>query len=148
MQIVLRTKITAHYKTIANSFNLSLFEALRPRFPTVNVLRFDGCKQGDEVHIAIALFGKKIVWNALIVEHGEDNHRWYFIDEGTVLPYPLKNWRHQHNVYHIDETHAIIEDNIHFSTGWKLLDYLMYPILYWTFAQRKPIYQKFFQNNL
>lgn len=79
MQIILRTNIAAHYKTIAAGFNLSLFEALRPKFPTVRVSRFDGCKQGDEVHIILEVLGKQIAWNALIIANGEDSHKWYFI---------------------------------------------------------------------
>lgn len=147
MQIKITTQVEANYLQIAAQFDLRLFQALAPPFPKFEVLRFDGCSKGDEVWIVLHLLSAKIKWDALIVEHGQNQEEWYFIDEGTRLPFPLRSWKHRHRVCYIDNVNSEIIDDISYSTSWLLLDYLLYPLFYLQFAARKPIYQKFFKKN-
>lgn len=147
MQIKITSQVDAHYLDIAHGFDINLFKALAPPFPKLEVLRFDGCSKGDEVWIVLHVFGAKIKWDALIVEHGQNLEQWYFIDEGKLLPYPLRQWKHKHLVTKINDFKSYIIDDIHYSTGWIVLDYLIFPLLYLQFAMRKPIYKKFFKKN-
>jgi ligand-binding SRPBCC domain-containing protein len=147
MQIKITTHVNAHYLNIAAQFDQKLFEALAPPFPRLEVQRFDGCAKGNEVWIVLNAFGIKVRWDALIVENGQNQEVWYFIDEGTRLPFPLRSWKHQHRIEKIDDSNSKIIDDIEYSSGWILLDYLLFLPLYWQFAMRKPIYKKFFKKN-
>lgn len=139
MQILIETPVADDYKTVWAGFNENLFVALKPIFPPLKLLRFDGSMKGDQVHVQI--FNQR--FDALIVEQAELPNEIYFVDEGKQLPFPLKTWRHKHRILKADEGSVIIDD-INFSTGSKLLDYLVYPGLYFQFAGRKPVYQKVF----
>ncbi len=139
MRILIETPVAQDYKTVWAGFNEDLFLALKPIFPPLKLLRFDGSMAGDEVHVQI--FNQR--FDALIVEQAELEGEIYFIDEGKQLPFPLKKWRHRHRMIQQAKGSLIIDD-IQFSTGFVLLDYLVYPGLYLQFAGRKPVYQKIF----
>lgn len=144
MKLLLETKVATNYQKVFQRFDLSLFEALKPPLVDLTVERFDGCKKGDEVHLLIQLGPVKSQWISLITEDGHDETEAYFIDEGTLLPKPLKSWRHRHRIIKQDENHSLIVDDIEYSTGNQALDYLIYPTLYAQFAFRKPIYRDVF----
>lgn len=83
------------------------------------------------------------VWVSLITESSVTEEECYFVDEGSQLPFPLRAWRHRHVIRKAGDT-TVIEDNINFSSGLVLLDYLLYPSLYFMFWLRRPVYKKFF----
>ncbi len=139
MQILIKTPVVADYKVVWEGFNEDLFVALKPVFPPLKLLRFDGSMEGDEVHVQI--FNQR--FDALIVEQKELSEEIYFIDEGKQLPFPLKTWRHKHRILKQPKGSLIIDD-IQFSTGSQILDYLIYPGLYFQFTGRRPVYQKLF----
>lgn len=143
MKIRITTDVKKDYLAVAAGFNLDLFKALAPPFPKVTVQRFDGCITGHQVWIQLNIFGFKQQWNAKIVEHGQTDAQWYFIDEGTTLPFPLRYWRHRHIIQKTDSGSIIIDD-IEFRTPLKILDFLFYPLFWLQFAMRKPIYRKIF----
>ncbi len=139
MKISITTAVRTPFKEVFQSFDEKLFLALKPPLLPMNLLRFDGCQVGHEVHIDL---GYK-VWISLITEHVENEELCYFVDEGSQLPFPLRSWRHQHLIkQHKD--HTLIVDNINFSSGFELLDYGLYPFLYFMFLLRQPVYRKFF----
>jgi ligand-binding SRPBCC domain-containing protein len=144
MTFSISTNVAQSYLEVAQKFDLQLFEALAPPFPKVKVVRFDGCKKGDEVRIEMSILGLKQQWNALIVEQAENDTEWYFIDEGTALPFPLKYWRHRHRVVHQTDGTSRIIDEITYQTPFRIMDFLTFPLFYLQFAARKPIYQKYF----
>jgi ligand-binding SRPBCC domain-containing protein len=144
MTFSITTNVDAHYLAIAERFDLKLFEALAPPFPKVKVLRFDGCHKNSEVHIEMNLFVIKQQWHAVVIEQGESADEWYFIDQGKILPAPLKFWKHRHRILRQTNEKSHIIDEIEYKTGFLLLDYLMYPFFYAQFAARKPIYRKYF----
>ncbi|MEZ4685197.1 MAG: hypothetical protein R3B47_03775 [Bacteroidia bacterium] len=66
-----------------------MFEKLSPPGAGVELLRFDGSEEGDEVHIRMSLFFGLIKqdWFARIIEDGQNEQEAWFIDEGIRLPF-------------------------------------------------------------
>jgi len=143
MKLVLRTKVNGNYKDIMARFDRDLFLALAPPFPPVELKKFTGSETGDEVHI---LFKKPVNkdWISDITDHGVDEKEAYFIDQGRVLPPPLKAWKHTHIVRKISENESMIIDNMEFDCGNTLLNFLVYPGLLAGFLPRKIIYKRYF----
>ena len=146
MNIYLKTKIDLSFSEVFKAFDQNLFRALKPPLINLEVLRFDGCEKGDEVHLQIKFGPLKQKWVSLITENANEVNESYFIDEGDKLPPPLKQWKHKHRV--IKETHntCYIVDDIYFSTNNVLLDILIYPAMYIQFWLRKPAYKKYFNS--
>jgi ligand-binding SRPBCC domain-containing protein len=143
MHIQITTIVTQNYRQVAAKFDENLFSALNPPFPPVKLLRFDGSRKGDEVHLELNFLLFKQVWKSLIVENGEKEGEVYFIDKGIKLPFFLSCWQHRHIIRQQGEYTAIIDD-IQFKTPFFLFDFLMYPVLYGQFLYRKPVYKTYF----
>lgn len=126
-----------------NLFDINLFKALSPPFPPVSVERFDGCLQGDEVHVLLFPSTLKIRWESIISEQGEKPGETWFTDEGGKLPFPLKRWKHRHRILYIHENAAQIRDEIDYTTGFLFLDIFLYPFIFLPFLYRKPIYRRY-----
>ncbi len=144
MNIVIKTAVKGDPASVISRFDRELFEALTPPGPGVELIRFDGSRTGDIVHIRLdffTLFSED--WISEIVEDGQTEEAVYFIDQGKELPFFLRSWKHKH-IVQSTETYSIIIDDITFKTPFFLFDLLLYPVLYFQFAYRKPIYQKFF----
>ena len=86
----------------------------------------------------------KQVWTSDITDDHEDAEQWYFIDEGTELPFFFKFWKHRHVIVKNGGNSRIVDD-IEYKTPVLLLDWLLYPLLYLQFVYRKPIYKKVFR---
>jgi ligand-binding SRPBCC domain-containing protein len=126
-------------------FDRDLFLALAPPFPKIELKKFTGSETGDEVHIRFKSPVNKD-WISDITDHGIDEKEAYFVDVGRVVPPPLKTWKHRHIVRKISETESEIIDDIEFSSGFAILNVLMYPALLIGFLPRKRIYKKFFSS--
>lgn len=146
MRFLITTKIEKSFGEVFQRFDLELFKALKPPLMNLDVIRFDGCRKGDEVHLIIGLGPISQNWVSHITEHGGSSEEHYFIDEGQVLPPPLKSWKHCHRVIKISDNSCFIHDDITYSSGVKLLDILIFPVLYAQFWSRKPQYKKYFRN--
>ncbi len=144
MQIYISTKVKGRHEDIMEQFDRDLFEALEPPVGKMEIVEFTGSKTGDKVHLRF-LSPIKADWVSKITEDYQDKDQSYFIDVGTELPWPLKQWRHKHIVRQLTENSAEIIDQISFSSGSKPLDIMIYPILYGMFSLRKPIYKRFFK---
>jgi ligand-binding SRPBCC domain-containing protein len=144
MHILIKTPVERHYKEVLQDFDEELFKELAPPGVPFKLLRFDGSKKGDEVHLQIGAGPFKQVWIALIVEDGETEEEAFFIDEGKQLPFPLAYWQHRHRVRKRPEGGSEIIDDITFRTRWRLLDPFVYPFLWLQFWYRRPIYRRVF----
>jgi ligand-binding SRPBCC domain-containing protein len=144
MKLLLKTQVNANYKTVMNGFDLELFKALKPPLMSLLVERFDGCKVGDEVHLKVGIGLMYKEWVSLITDYQESEDQIYFTDEGKVLPFPLKSWKHNHRVIKLGPHKSEIQDDIEYSSGNRILDICMYPVLYLQFACRIPVYKKVF----
>jgi ligand-binding SRPBCC domain-containing protein len=146
MKIKLSTKVGQNYLKVKGGFNAELFQALNPPFPPVKLLRFDGSSPGDLVSLKLNFIIFKQVWISKITADHLDEKEYFFVDEGIKLPFFLKKWRHKHRIVAGGKNQSIIIDEINFSSSNRLLDYLIYPVLFFQFSMRKPIYRKFFSN--
>jgi len=63
----------------------------------------------------------KAEWLSEIVESGESDTTCYFIDEGRKLSFGIISWRYRHLVHKAGERRAIIEDDMVFSTGNRMM---------------------------
>lgn len=146
MKISLSTSVGQNYLKVKEGFNADLFEALNPPFPPVKLLRFDGSSQGDLVSLELNFIFFKQVWTSKITADHLDQKEYYFIDEGIKLPFFLKKWRHKHRIVSDGNDKTDIIDEINFTSPNRILDYLIYPLLYFQFSLRKPIYRNVFSN--
>jgi len=143
MKLVLKTKVAGNYLEVIDRFDLDLFTALKPKGANMEIVQFTGSKKGDIVDIQFHS-PLKAKWISKITEHGSNDEMAYFIDEGDVLPFPLKKWTHRHIVEKVNETHCLIVDDIYFSSGYKFFDFFIYPGILLGFLPRKKIYRKYF----
>ena len=145
MHVTLRTTVVQAPAQVMAGFTRELFVALAPPFPKLRVLRFDGCRTGDQVEIELNTLVKRLPWTSLIVDHGQQpDGTLFFIDEGQVLPPPLRYWRHRHLIQPGPNGGSVIADDLEYRTASRLLDVLLYPAMWAQFAWRKPIYRRWF----
>lgn len=145
MTINLRTLVDQPVATVWLGFNRDLFIRLSPPFPPVRLLRFDGCQTGDVVSLELNFLLFKQVWTSHIIDQQTTPDETYFIDQGTQLPFFLRTWRHKHRLIRENER-TLIADEIQFQTPSRLVDYLIYPVMWAQFAYRKPIYRQLFSH--
>lgn len=143
MRIIIKTKVHQVYKKVFQAFDINLFMKLKPPLVSLNVRRFDGCQKGDEVHIEVKILWMKQKWISLITEQQSNENEIYFIDEGVLLPKPLKYWKHKHIIEKSIDSSIIIDD-ICYNTNNILLDFLLFPALFLQFYFRKPVYKSYF----
>lgn len=147
MKIQIRTEVNDSVKNIYKKFDKYLLMQLSPPFPVITVKRFDGCNKGDAVHLDISLGFFKERWISIITDNFQSENKIYFIDEGRMLPFFLKHWKHTHIIERKGENTSVIIDQIEYKSCNKVLDILLYPLLYLQFLYRKPIYRKVFNSN-
>jgi ligand-binding SRPBCC domain-containing protein len=143
MNLQIITTVQKSYKQVFGLFTKELFLKLSPPFPKVKLIRFDGSEKQDKVIVELDFLIFKQEWESVITEKVETKEEIYFVDEGTRLPFFLKKWKHTHRIVKNGE-HTDIVDDIEFETPFRPLNILFYPILYFQFAYRKPIYKKIF----
>lgn len=128
---------------VLSHFDLRLFLALRPTVPHLSVIRFDGSKPGDRVMVKIGIPPVYQRWESVITDEkvGEDES--YFVDEGAVLPWPIKSWRHRHIIRRTDRGSVIIDD---IECG--LPDWVPHGLAAWglrrAFGARAAVYKRYF----
>ncbi len=145
MRLKISTKVRQHHIKVKNGFTKDLFLSLNPPFPPVKLLKFDGCKQGDQVVLELNFILFKQKWVSDIVYDLTDDQIFEFIDVGVRLPFFLKEWKHHHIVKKVNDKESEIIDDITFKSPLGILDFILYPVLYVQFLYRKPIYKKLFK---
>ena len=138
MKVRVETEVQNSMEEAYKLFDLNLFEKLAPPLSGLNVLRFDGCDKGHEVHLTLTPL--KIKWVSLITENFQGSDEIYFVDEGRILPFPLTNWSHKHIIQKVNETTCKIIDEINFEAG--LFGLPMQGIILAQMKMRSPIYKK------
>lgn len=144
MRLKIVTPVQQDPEQVMKGFNQDLFTALAPPFPPVKLLRFDGSETGHVVSLELNFIFFKQVWTSHIIDHGSNAELTYFIDKGVKLPFFLRSWRHEHKIAKAPQGSHII-DQITYTTGTLITDWLMYPAMWVQFAYRKPIYKKQFK---
>ncbi|MCR9142407.1 MAG: hypothetical protein NXI24_09165 [bacterium] len=143
MKINITTAVAQNYREVYAGFTKDLFEALTPPGIPVELLRFDGSKTGDEVHLELSFPGFKQKWISHITADACDDAECYFIDEGRTLPFFLSYWRHAHRIQKNGDGARIL-DEIEFRCPIPGMALFVYPVLYRQFRARGPIYQRIF----
>ena len=144
MEIIITTEVNGNYIDIMDRFDRDLFEALQPNLGKMNILEFTGSKKGDIVSLEF-LSPVKAHWSSDITADGSNESEAFFIDEGRILPSPLKYWQHKHIVKKLSDNRSVIIDQINYRAKYGLTLFL-YPILYFTFASRKKVYRSYFSS--
>lgn len=144
MKITISTQVEQSIEYIWSKFDVNLLLKLSPPFPPVKVLHYIGHEIGEKVSFELNFFILRSRWESLITDNQISEEERYFIDEGVVLPFFLKYWKHKHRIVKSESGSKII-DEIEFKTPTILTDYIFYPLLYLQFLYRKPIYQKLFR---
>lgn len=144
MRLYFKTKVKLSPQKVFEGFDEKLFLKLAPPFPPVRLERFDGCKKDDKVILKLFFIFFSQLWESVILKQVITEKEIYFIDKGVRLPFFLSEWQHSHIIQSDEEGGSFIIDDIEYRTPFWLLDYLMYPSMWFIFAYRKPIYRKFF----
>lgn len=144
MQIRVDTLVEQPLPAVWSGFTRSLFDRLSPPFPPVTVVRFDGCRRGDIVHLRLNFLLFRQDWISRIVDQQTGEAEIYFVDKGVQLPFFLKSWRHRHRLLRHPSGGTVIRDDITYTTPGRLVDYLIYPLMWAQFVYRKPIYRRVF----
>ena len=146
MHVTLRTAVSQPPAVVMAGFTRELFVALAPPFPRLRLLRFDGCHTGDKVEIELDTLVKRLSWTSLIMDDGvQPDGTHFFVDEGQILPPPLRFWRHRHLIQPGPKGGSVIVDALEYRTASRLLDALIYPAMWAQFAWRRPIYRRWFR---
>jgi ligand-binding SRPBCC domain-containing protein len=144
VRIHLKTNVCGDHREVLAGFDEKLFRRLAPPFPRLRLLRFDGSRPGDRVEIELLTGLKRFRWTSLITERQVTDQEAWFTDQGQQLPPPLRYWRHRHLVTNRGNGASTIHDIIDYRTSFRLLDGLLYPLLWAQFAYRKPVYRRVF----
>ena len=138
--------VTTQYSTkkplleVFSLFNKDMFYFLTKNGP-VQPIRYDGDEIGDEVHLDM-LFPWKDKWVSVITAKEITEKECYFVDEGKVLPFGIKTWKHKHIVKKSDDGVTII-DEIEFSSKNWLLDRFWFISFLPQFLARKKQYKQY-----
>ncbi len=143
MKVRCSTTVAGNVSQVFSRFDRSLFEALKPPGLPFRLDRYDGNAAGDRVHVTIGAPLLPQRWESVIVERGQSASECFFVDEGRILPFPLKFWRHVHRVRTAGEQVEIIDD-IDFRTALRILDPLMWLVISFMMKLRRPVYRSFF----
>lgn len=144
MQIRISTKVAQSLEAVRDGFNAELFVKLNPPFPSVEVLKFDGCQKGDFVELLLDFKVSKQKWVSEITFDNETKEIFEFIDEGIHMPFPFTSWKHHHMII-AKENGCHIIDQIDYQANNKLMTILVYPLLFLQFLYRKPVYRRVFK---
>lgn len=146
MHLVLRFPVAQPPAVVAAGFTRALFVALAPPFPKFHLIRYDGSRTGDTVIIELQAGPKRWRWTSRITDDGvlpDGTH--FFVDEGQLVPAPLRQWRHRHLIEPAPGGGSVIVEDIHFSTGRRWLDWLIRPAMWAQFKLRGPVYRRWFK---
>ena len=143
MRFKIKTTVKGNYKDVFEKFDRELFEYLLPTAPETRLVEFGGSREGDLVHIEfVRPFRAK--WISEIKEDGMDIQKAWFVDEGIVLPFGLKHWRHVHIVRKVDDRTSEIIDDIEYDFANRFISSMLLPAVYLAFLPRKRQYRQYF----
>ena len=143
MRIALKSPVNTPFEKVAQDFGKDLFIFLLPPKFIARLVVYDGSKPGSKVHIRFK-FPLPSDWVSIIKSEDRTADKYVFVDEGEKLPFGLKRWRHIHTIQKETDNTTVIIDDMHFSTGMKLFDIIIYPVLFLSFSPRKKLYKKYF----
>ena len=143
MNLIIETRIEKDFEIVKRNFNLDLFDALRPPFPLVKILQYQGNLPGNLVEVELNFILFKWIWLSEITAFEENNTLFRFTDLGRKLPPFLSEWKHTHALEKIGSETKIIDD-ITFQAGKFWPDALVKLLIWFQFSQRPGLYKAYF----
>lgn len=147
MNILFETTIHLPFEKVKEGFTKELFIHLSPKVVPFELKRFDGCGEGDEIHINLGTSFAGQKWISVITHEKTDADGWSFIDEGKVLPWPISRWKHHHRVDKVGKKESNIVDDIFFECSPSFFGPLLRPFLWGVFSIRPRRYREFFKES-
>ncbi|MEY4954560.1 MAG: hypothetical protein RI981_645 [Bacteroidota bacterium] len=137
------SQVSATLPYVWSKFDQKLLAKLSPPFPIARIIQFDGCHVNDKVCIELDFLLYRTRWYSVISSFKADASSYVFVDEGTSVPFGIKTWRHEHRIESISPNECAIIDKIQFQTNYKLLDWLLFPLIWGMIIYRIPFYKKY-----
>ncbi len=138
----LTCRVSASMPFVWKHFTADLLAKLAPPFPIARIIRFDGCQANDQVIIELDFLIYKTRWTSKITSYQFDSQSHVFVDEGVIVPFGIVAWKHEHRIEASGENSTLVIDKIQFQTNNKLLDLLLFPLIWGMIAYRMPLYKK------
>jgi len=143
----INTKVHGQAKEIFDRFDRELLIKTTPPLVNLEVNRFDGTKIGDEAHVVCSIFGTYQYWINRVVDNQQKEGEVYFVDKAIEMPEPFTYWKHTHKITQVKDHTCLITDEIVYSTHNKILNLMIFPIIYFIFYYRRPIYMDTFSDD-
>lgn len=145
MRLKIVTQVMGDYKKVFSGFDHSLLLKLSPPGFRVQLLKADPPEMaGGRIALKVTILGLiHQDWENEFSQYEIGESECHFVDEGRKMPFPIKRWRHDHRVQR-DGDHARIVDDVTYSSGLLVVDWLLYPVMWMQFAYRRPIYRRHF----
>lgn len=146
MRFQILTKVRGDHRSVFLKFDQSLLLKLTPPGMKMELIRFqEPDAPNGSIQLRVTILGIiRQDWENVFSHYELGPEECHFVDEGKVLPFPMRLWRHDHRVLADGPDHAIINDDITFKTTFLLMDWLLFPILWLQFRYRRPIYRRIF----
>ncbi len=143
MNLKFENTVNFSFNKVVKNIGKDMFMALNPPWNPMKLLRFDGTKVSDEVHLELNLGIKNVPWISKIVKSELNDVEFNFIDIGLKILPGMKSWHHQHIFRKIDNDKTLIIDDISFETENGFLDLLYRNLISIQFLYRRYAYKNF-----
>ncbi len=146
MRFQIKTRVKGGHREVFHGFDHNLLLQLSPPGFKLELLHAQDPQEPDSfIRLRMTIFGLvKQEWENDFSHYELGSRECHFVDEGRIMPFPIRKWRHDHRVLADGATHAIINDDVTFKTVFFLLDWLLFPVLWLQFRYRRPIYRRVF----
>lgn len=146
VNIKFENTVSFPYEFVIKNIGREMFLALNPPWSPMKLLKFDGTKVSDEVHLELNLGLKTIPWVSKIVKSDLNDHEFNFVDIGVKIIPGLTSWHHQHIFRKVDSSTTLIIDDIFFETSNSALDLIYVNLFRLQFIYRKFAYGNFLKS--
>lgn len=143
MNLKFENTVNFSFKLVLNNIGKEMFLALNPPWSPMKVLRFDGTKVSDEVHLELNLGVKSVPWISKIVKSELNEIEFTFIDIGLKVLPGMKSWHHQHIFRKVGANKTLIIDEVSFETSNAVLDLVYRNLITLQLLYRKFAYKNF-----
>lgn len=146
MRFQILTPVKGSHRKVFAGFDHGLLLQLTPPGAKMQLISADDpAKEGGRIYLRVTLLGIiRQEWINAFSQYELTEAECHFVDQGVKMPFPIRLWRHDHRVLSDGPDRAIINDDVTYKTGFFLMDWFLYPILWLQFRYRRPIYQRVF----
>ncbi|MFN8393472.1 MAG: hypothetical protein U0176_02220 [Bacteroidia bacterium] len=145
MRFLIKTAVKGEPRKVFAGFDHNLLLKLSPPGMRIDLIHADPAEKPDGyIHLKVTMLGIiRQEWKNRFSNYEINDDRCHFVDQGDMMPFPIKLWRHDHRVERLEGTTHIIDD-VQYGTNFFLLDWLLFPVLWFQFRYRRPIYRRHF----